>query len=142
MSSRSIGFRARDTELLESRPGKRDAVHLPVEVLLTIISFIKLQENARSALHSCCLVSRSWYSVAVAPLYQSPLLESANYPLFFRTICLSKNVRNLESPLSEYVKTLDLSAWLHEVIREDDVEILLARLERRLEIFVARMDVS
>jgi hypothetical protein len=118
---------------LKRDPGKKDAVHLPSEILSAIISFVKLQEKPQKTLHSCCLVSRSWYSVAVAPLYESPCLEIKNCTLFVRTICPSKNVLSFESRVSEYVRTLNLSIRA----RESDTKKLLHRREGKPGVFVA-----
>jgi hypothetical protein len=136
MSSESNGVSAGD---LKIKAVKIDAFMLPSELLFNIMSFVQLQETPwcpHKNLHNCCLVSRSWYSVAVVTLYQSPVLEGEKHLLFFRTICLSKKAHYFKSPLSQYVKRLDLRAWPHHV-RESDTEELLARVAGGLEAFVA-----
>jgi hypothetical protein len=121
---------------LERTPRKRDAVHLPFEILFTIISFVQLQRKPQGTLHSCCLVSRSWYSAAVVFLYKCPVPSGEKYLSFVRTMYSSKNVHKFKSPLWEYVKSLDLSA-VSDNVPERVVEKLLGRVERGLEVFVA-----
>jgi hypothetical protein len=133
MSSASSSLSARDTVPSESR---RDGIHLPAEILSAIISLVQFQEDPQGTLHSCCLISRSWYSVAVTQLYKSPIFTGTKYHLFIRTICPSKIVYEMKSPLSEYIQTLDLSAWRDDV-REDVTERLLGKVRGRLEVFIA-----
>jgi hypothetical protein len=120
----------------ESTPRKRVAVHLPFEIISNIISLVKLERNPQKTLHSCCLVSRSWYSVAIVPLYTSPIPGKKKYRSFVRTICSSEDVHIIKNPLSEYVKSLDLSA-LPDNVPERVAEQLLAKVKTGLELFVA-----
>jgi hypothetical protein len=120
MSSRFKGVSAKDNMSLKSSPRKRDWSHPPTEVLFIVISFVNLQDNSQNTLYSCCLVSRSWYSVAVVELYQLPVVKQGRMSLFFfRTMCLSQNDHNIKSSFSEYVKTLDLKFFdVHESVTE------------------------
>jgi hypothetical protein len=117
-------------------PRKRDAVHFPTEILFTILSFVQLHKKPQSDLHSCCLVSRSWCSVATALLYRAPISKGKKHLLFIRTINSSDNVHSFKSLLSKYIKTLDLSSWPRN-INENVTEDLLGRLGGGLESFVA-----
>jgi hypothetical protein len=144
MSSEFEGFSARDPVSVKSEPAKSHEVHLPTEVLSAVMSFVQHQRNSQSTLHSCCLVSRSWYSVANVQLYRSPVLNGENILLLFRTLGFlflrtlksTKSVHNSKSPVSEYVKTLDLRHWPHYV-HENIMKELIGRMERGLEAFVA-----
>jgi hypothetical protein len=135
MSLRFEGFSARDTMSLESNRGERNASHFPPEVICIIISFVKLQKRSQSTLHSCCLVSRSWYMVSVEQLYHSPVPNGKNYLSFIRSVC-PPNVHAFKRSLSEFVKTLDLSA-LPPGVHESVAEQLLVKVGRGLEAFVA-----
>ena len=136
MPFKAENFSASETVEAESQPGKIDAVHLPSEVISIIVSFIQLEESPQSTLYSCCLISRSWYSVAVAPLYRSPVLKGKNYQLFVRTICPSINAHIRKSPLSEFVRTLNLSSLTYEGSKSV-MGRLLGRVKGGLEVFVA-----
>jgi hypothetical protein len=137
----------KDTMSLISKTERRCAVHLPSEVLSTIFSFVKLdkgpqrtlynhQQSPQRTLYCCCLVSRSWYSVAIAPLYQCPFVKGEKYQLFVRTLCAPISVPNFKSPLSEYVRTLGLSALPND-LDESLTEKLLKTVGGALEKFVA-----
>jgi hypothetical protein len=121
---------------LESNPNKQDTGHLPPEVICIIISHVKLERNSQSTLHSCCLVSRSWYSVAVVQLYHSPVLKGKKCLLFVGSMCDFKNSNIFNSPISQYVVNVDLSDSphnVHGIVTED----ILAKVEGRLEALVA-----
>jgi hypothetical protein len=116
--------------------GRKDAVYLPSEILLNIVSFVQLQDNPQTTLYSCCLVSRSWYTAAIVLLYREPVLKGKKYELFFRTICPGEITHKAKSPLSEYVKTLDLSSWPH-TLGASVTQKLLGMVGGGLEGFIA-----
>jgi hypothetical protein len=126
---------ARDTMSLESNTGRTDAPHLPPEVTCIIISFVG---RSQGTLHSCCMVSRFWYSVAVVQLYRSPFLWEKNYRSFFMGTCPSENVHKFRSPLLEMVKELDLRT-LFDGVHESVTENLLLRVQRGMEVFHASL---
>jgi hypothetical protein len=136
MTSVSRSSRAGHTMSLRRKRGKGDAVHLPSEVLYTIMSYVKLQQDSQRTLYFCCLVSRAWHSEAVILLYQDPVLEEERYLSFVRAMRPSNSIPDLQIPLSEYVKTMDLSA-LPAAVADRVAQNLLARVERGLEGFVA-----
>jgi hypothetical protein len=125
-----------ETMASATKPWQKHAVHLPFEVLSTIIFFVQLQKAPQNDLHSCCLVSRSWYFAAVAPLYQSPVLNGWNSPFFVRTICAFEDGRRFKSPLLEHIRTLDMSPVPYDE-PESVTETLLSRVAGGLEVFVA-----
>jgi hypothetical protein len=122
------------TVSLKSKIGNRDANYLPTEVLSNIISFFKYPKTSQPDLHSCCLVSRSWYSVAIALLYQAPVFKRGNSLLFVKRVFPSKRVQNVKRPLLEYIETLDLRYWREG---KSVTERLLGRVHGGLEVFVA-----
>jgi hypothetical protein len=136
MTSASKGFCTRENFPLGKSAGRRDAVYLPPELLLAILSLIPLQGCAQETLHSCCLVSRSWYSVAVTLLYRSPIITMGKYHLFNRTLCPPQKHQNHKNMLSEYVKTLNLRGCCYG-FPDDSMEKLLGEVRRGLEVFVA-----
>jgi hypothetical protein len=134
MSSQPNGLNKTDTVSLISEPGRKYAVHLPSEMLLDILSFVKVQKDAQKTLSSCCLVSRSWYSVAIVQLYHSPIIEKEMYGLFIRTMFASNSVPNIQSP-SKFVRTLDMRNWPHVVHERVTIDLLEA-VEEGLEVFI------
>jgi hypothetical protein len=136
MSPGSTGFSEGDTVLLNSEPTKRDAIYLPPEILFAIIYFVQRQYNPQRNLYTCCLVSRSWYFVAVVQLYRSPVITQNNYRHFVRTMCSSKKVFHSTSQISEYIKTIDLSDAIYD-IPESMTKSLVGRVKRGIEAFIA-----
>jgi hypothetical protein len=137
-----MDFSMSDMASPESKSRSTNAVHIPAEVVDNIVSFVKLQKNSQSTLHSCCLVSRSWYSVALAPLYQYPVLKDKNCLLFARTMCPPTDDEEPQRPFAEYVRTLDLSNLGNRRYTDDGecmraMEKLLLRVKGSLEVFVA-----
>jgi hypothetical protein len=136
MSSKSENM---NVEALPSgmKPGKPNEVHLPLETVSNILSFVQLEENSQESLYNLCLVSRSWYSACVVPLYQCPSLSGKKgRQSFVETVCRPKNVHKSRRPLSEYVKTLDMSSW-YDDISENLIKKLLGKVAGGLEVFVA-----
>jgi hypothetical protein len=118
------------------KPGKPNAVHLPSQVVSNIVSFLLLEENLQGTLYVLCLVSRIWYSACIESLYQCPALDERRSQLFIRTICPPRNLGETKRPLSQYVKTLDMSAW-HYDISEHAMGKVLRRVAGGLEVFAA-----
>ena len=112
------------------------APELPVEILLEIVGYIPTTQADQSTLHSCTLVSRSWYSAAIARLYQSPYIHGGNFDSFVRTICPSINAHIRKSPLSELVRVLDMGKLVHNGSRSLTARIL-ARMRDNVEVLVA-----
>ena len=122
------------------RPSTPDnqAVYLPDEIIIQILSYIaeSRHHDAKRTLASCCFLSRRWYDSAVPLLYERPVLSGRNFDLFVRTICPSKNVHVIRSPLAELVKVLDLSRLVHEGSKSTTAR-LIGRTKGQLEEFVA-----
>lgn len=81
-------------------------------------------------------MSRAWYAAAIASLYQYPYLSGTNYEEFTRTICPSKNAHITPSNLAPLVRTLDMSALVHNSSRSLTAR-LLGRLKHNVEEFIA-----
>jgi hypothetical protein len=138
----------------ESESGSTNAIHIPTEIIDNIVSFVRLQKNSQSTLYSCCLVSRSWYSVAIAALYQSPVLKEKTYLRFARTICPPTNVEEIKRPFAEYVRTLDLLGLDMSLDfnkkynkkagqeRRKTMEKLLVWVKGSLEVFIATQELN
>lgn len=114
-------------------------LHLPVEIITNIVRFvshIEDDESQQNDLWACCLVSKAWYSVSIAHLYEFPHLNNKNFDKFARTVCppVTSNVRHIG--LESFIKHLDMGMLAYESSKS-----LTARLLRRtkvsLESFVA-----
>lgn len=117
-------------------PPSRPAPHLPVEILLKIVSHLARLDNAQRSLHACSLISRAWSVASTPALYAHPYIYGPNYDLFTRTICPSINIGVRRSPLSALVKDLDLSLLVHQGSKSVTAR-LLGRTKGSLERFVA-----
>ena len=115
---------------------KSPTVHLPPEVLLQILSYIPYQPSSQNILYNFCLVSRSWYSVAISRLYHTPLFTGKNYLPLVSTICPSINAHIRKSELAKLVRRLDMSRLVHDGSKSLTGR-LLGRVKDGLEEFVA-----
>ncbi|GAM87035.1 hypothetical protein ANO11243_050560 [Dothideomycetidae sp. 11243] len=125
---------------------RKPAVHLPAEVLIQIIDFVASSEEVlrpgpwrdevQNDLHACSLVSQDWNAAATPALYARPRLHGPIYDLFTRTICPSINIAVRKSPLSSFVKDLDLTMLVHQGSKSITAR-LLGRTKYSLERFAA-----
>ncbi|GAB1735548.1 hypothetical protein NU219Hw_g4126t1 [Hortaea werneckii] len=111
-------------------------VYLPDEIILEILSYVAASKQAQKTLASCCLLSRQWYDAAVPILYAYPYLYGGNFDQFLRAVCPSINLHVRKSPLSELVKSLNMSGLVHQGSRSLTAR-LLGRTKNQLEEFVA-----
>lgn len=84
-------------------------IHLPVEIILNIVSFFPTTLSNQPTLWACALVSQTWYDGTIARLYKRPHLSSSNFREFVRTVCPSKNAHIKKSELADMVECLDMS---------------------------------
>jgi hypothetical protein len=103
-------------------------VHLPVEVLSYILSFVASFHDLKiqSTIWACCLVSRSWYAASISHLYAHPLLDNRNFDKFARTLCPPINSHKPRVGLENFIKHLDMGDLAYESSKS-----LTARLIRR-----------
>ncbi|KAI7647708.1 hypothetical protein KC318_g18432, partial [Hortaea werneckii] len=111
-------------------------VYLPDEIILEILSYVAASKQAQKTLASCCLLSRQWYDAAVPILYAYPYLYGGNFDQFVRAVCPSINLHVRKSPLSELVKSLNMSGLVHQGSRSLTAR-LLGRTKNQLEEFIA-----
>ncbi|KAH6665475.1 hypothetical protein B0J14DRAFT_606195 [Halenospora varia] len=117
------------------KPPTRE-LQLPSEIVSQILSFIPLRPRSQYTFWSCALVCRTWYGCAIPLLYVHPHLDGSNFSTFIRTICPSKNAHIRQTPLSVFVKRLDMSELVHNSSRSLTARIL-GRLKGNIEGFVA-----
>ena len=106
-------------------------IPLPLEVLAQVFSPLP-----QHALYACTLTSRSWYSAAIAFLYDHPRITGKNFDVFVTAVCPSINAHIRHNGLAELVRTLDMSSLVHNG-RKSLTARLLGRLKGNLEVFVA-----
>ncbi|KAI9041172.1 F-box domain protein [Aspergillus affinis] len=113
-------------------------IYLPTEIVLHIIDIIAADESRRQeTLHACCLVSRQWYSVAIAPLYEKPHVGTGfAFGRFTDTISPPIGVRKSKLNLGSLVHRLDLSGLVHHSSPSLTAR-LLGRVKENLEVFIA-----
>lgn len=116
---------------------ERDAVYLPDEIIVQILDCVS-QEHASSqtSLASCSRVSHQWYRNSVPLLYHSPRLYGHNFDPFVATICPSKNLTIRVSRLASLVRTLDMSALVHQATKSTTAR-LLGRTKGSLQRYIA-----
>ena len=110
--------------------------YLPPEILLLIVSFIPPGPEAQPTLHALTLVSRLWYSAAIADLYRCPSIEGRRFNPFLSTICPSINARVKKNGLGDLVVKLDMSNLVHESSKSMTAR-LLGRVKGGLKVFLA-----
>jgi len=116
---------------------QRPPVHLPLEIIAHIISHLPSGLEGQSCAWSCCLVSRTFYSVAVSRLYERPRLLNGEAFYNFVTIIsppVNSHVRRVG--LEQFVKHLNLSAIAYDSSNSQTAR-LLRRVAPTLESFVA-----
>lgn len=132
------------TKTEEETSSPREYLFLPDEILLQIIDHLRTDtwtDGYAKARKQCDLntfsrVNRQWNSIATSFLYDSPHLEGSNYDLFTRTLCPSINLNIRKSPLSSFVKELDLSLLVHQGSKSTTAR-LLGRTKGSLTSFLA-----
>lgn len=132
-----------ESEYLPSIPSKTErsplnhtAVHLPLEIILQILSYVPRDPKSQSYFHACCLISRSWYSATVPLLYDNPHITGKNFKQFVATVCPSINAHIRKSELAELVRRLDMGNLVHDGSKSLTAR-LLGRVKGGLEEFVA-----
>lgn len=110
------------------------AAILPIEVLQSIFSYSTVCDQP--TLYACTLVSRAWYSASASSLYKSPVIVGKNFDAFVRAICPSVNAHIRTNGLADLVRTLDMSALVHNGSKSLTARIL-GRVKEKLEEFVA-----
>ncbi|THZ66865.1 hypothetical protein D6C86_01158 [Aureobasidium pullulans] len=113
-----------------------EPAYLPDELVLEILSYVSHTPEAQKSLHTCCLLSRQWYTAALPYLYAYPKIYGKNYDPFVRTLCPSINLRVKDSPLASLVKVLNLGLLVHHSSKSVTARVL-RRTEASLEEFVA-----
>ncbi|OJJ51351.1 hypothetical protein ASPZODRAFT_55894 [Penicilliopsis zonata CBS 506.65] len=114
-------------------------VHLPTEIVLEIVRFVAANddEDRQGTLYACCLISRQWYSAAVAFLYEDPRLDVGQaFQKFTTTICPSISARRSKLNLGCLVRRLDLGRLVHHSSNSRTAR-LLGRVKENLEVFIA-----
>ncbi|KAL4892983.1 F-box domain protein [Aspergillus ambiguus] len=120
-------------------PHPSPAIYLPTELVVLIVSFAAADEPSRRqrTLHSCCLVSRQWYSAAISYLYERPQLNSGTaFRRFTETISPPIGARRSKINLGSLVHRLDLSGLVHHSSPSLTAR-LLGRIKDHLEVFIA-----
>lgn len=111
-------------------------INLPQEVVIQIVSCIPHRQSEQKTFWACCLVSRVWYSAAIASLYERPYIHGGNFQEFVATVCPSKNAHIRRSQLAELIRVLDMGQLVHDGSKSLTAR-LLGRLKGNLEQFVA-----
>lgn len=113
-----------------------EPLYLPDEILVQILDYVSRFQESQYTLASCCLLSRQWYSTAVAYLYRSPYLYGKNFDPFAQVIVPSLNLHIRKSHLAELVRDLDMSRLVHQASKRITAR-LLGRTKDNLEAFRA-----
>lgn len=113
-------------------------IHVPTEIVVQIVSYVAGDELERQkTLYACCLVSRQWYSAAIAFLYERPRVDSGiSFQRFTETISPPIGVRKNKLNLGSFVHRLNLSHLVHHSSNSLTAR-LLGRIKENLEIFIA-----
>ncbi|ODM18984.1 hypothetical protein SI65_05601 [Aspergillus cristatus] len=116
-------------------------IHLPTEVILLIVSLAATNADndaqRQRTMHTCCLVSRQWYSAAVAFLYEKPRLDRGRaFYKFTDTISPPVAARKSKMNLGSMVRKLDLSCLVHHS-KNSLTARLLGKVKENLEVFIA-----
>lgn len=126
-------------------PAMSNPAYLPTEIVVYIAQAIyeefddlKPRRLSQSTLYNCCLVSRQWYSAAVAFLYKRPLLtRGGSFAQFTKTVCPPYAARKkVKVDLGSLVQWLDLSHLVHEST-PSVMGRLLNRTQSGLRVFIA-----
>lgn len=112
-------------EVDEAEPPQKEAIHLPAELILEILSYLPLtRPSTQHTLFNVCLVSNEWYQVAIARLYYQPYITGRNFDFFVRTLCPSVNAHVRKSDLAGLVHVLDLSRLVHHSTKSTTARLL------------------
>ena len=132
-----------DTEAIYATPLAPETLptmsvnQLPPEILEEIFAHVfASHHNVQQTLHSCTLVSRSWYSNSIRCLYDSPRITGKTFDSFVRAICPSVNAHVRVNGLADLVRKLDMSNLVHNGSKSLTARIL-GRVKGRLEEFIA-----
>lgn len=122
------------------RPEPGDEIPLPIEVVEQIVFHIANNDadphSRQRRLWSLCLVSSSWYSVAVKWLYQAPLLDTKNFELLARTLCPPLRAKDRAIGLEDLVMHLHMADLAYITTRATTAK-LLRRTRKSLQSFSA-----
>lgn len=115
-------------------------IHLPTEIIVQIVSFAASDEDdarRQRSMYACCLLSRQWYSAAIAFLYERPRLDRGlSFKKFTDTVCPPIAARKSKLNLGSLVRRLDLSGLVHHSSNSLTAR-LLGRIRANLEVFIA-----
>ncbi|KAL2816790.1 hypothetical protein BDW59DRAFT_136215 [Aspergillus cavernicola] len=113
-------------------------IYLPTEIVVQIVAVVAADEFARQpTLYACCLVSRQWYSCAIALLYEKPQIDTGfGFTKFTKMISPPIGARKSKWNLGALVHKLDLSSLVHHSSPSLTAR-LLGRVKDNLEIFYA-----
>ena len=114
----------------------RPEIHLPTEIINSIVDFLSSDLAGRETLWACSIVSRQWYSASISRLYEHPRLTARNCDGFAATICPPVNAHIRHVDLGDHVKYLDMGALAYDSSRSLTAR-LLRRVGRNLETFIA-----
>ncbi|KAK2808945.1 hypothetical protein FQN50_004218 [Emmonsiellopsis sp. PD_5] len=117
-------------------PENRPSLYLPGEIVVHILSFVRNKATRQKTLHSCCLVSRQWYSAAIPLLYERPKVAGRDFDRFVSAISPSTKAYAPRGDLGRYVRRLDFSNLVHHSSNSLMARII-GRVKDRLEVFIA-----
>ncbi|KAK2747065.1 hypothetical protein FQN55_005334 [Onygenales sp. PD_40] len=117
-------------------PENHPTLHLPGEIVVHILSFVRDKSTRQKTLHSCCLVSRQWYSAAIPLLYERPRVDGKDFDRFVSAISPSTKAYAPRGDLGRYVRRLDFSNLVHHSSNSLMARII-GRVKNRLEVFIA-----
>ena len=135
------GFAISRLRLPPMHPTSSRQIHLPTEVILLIVSLAATNADndtqRQRTMHACCLVSRQWYSAAIAFLYEKPRLDGGRaFYKFTDTISPPVAARKSKMNLGSMVRRLDLSCLVHHS-KNSLTARLLGKVKENLEVFTA-----
>ncbi|KAE8350805.1 hypothetical protein BDV28DRAFT_138438 [Aspergillus coremiiformis] len=113
-------------------------IYLPTEIVVQIVSYVAVDELGRQkTLYTCCLISRQWYSAAIALLYERPqVISGISFKRFTETISPPIGTRKNTLNLGSFVHRLNLSHLVHHSSNSLTAR-LLGRIKENLEVFIA-----
>ncbi|OAX83851.1 hypothetical protein ACJ72_01781 [Emergomyces africanus] len=109
---------------------------VPAEIIIHILSYLQEQPVRQHTLHSCCLVSRLWYSVTIPLLYERPYISGANFDNFALAVCPPAPAYAPRGDLGRFVRRLDFSKLVHNLTTSSTTRFL-GRVKENVEIFIA-----
>ncbi|KAI9656317.1 MAG: hypothetical protein M1821_004980 [Bathelium mastoideum] len=114
----------------------KKGIFLPDEIIVEVLSYLRLTPRCQQSFWSCCLTSRQWYACAIPFLYERPYLYGTNFDPFVATICPSVLPRTRKSPLARHVRQLDMGNLVYQGSKSLTARIL-GRVKIGLVEFVA-----